>query len=67
MDYKDSKNRFFVRTTSDKAAVESVFGAVECVDAGISGEIGFLTAEMTEAAFEEKAAQIALVNRIRLG
>lgn len=67
VDYKDSKNRFFVRTTSDKAAVESVFGAVECVDAGISGEIGLLTAEMTEAAFEEKAAQIALVNRIRLG
>ena len=30
-------------------------------------EIGFTTGEMTEAEFEAKAAQIALLNRIRLG
>ena len=67
VDYKDSVNSFFVRTSSDKAAVEKVFSGVDYVDAGVSGEIGFVTGKMTEAEFEEKAAQIPLINRIRLG
>ena len=64
VDYKDSVNAFFVRTASDKAAVEAAFGNVEYVEAG---EIGFVTGEMTEAEFEEKSAKIELLNRIRLG
>ena len=67
VDYKDSVNSFFVRTTSDRAAVEKAFGQVNYVEAGVSGELGFTTDAMTEGQFEEKAAQIALVNRIRLG
>lgn len=67
VDYKDSINSFFVRTSSDKAAVEKAFGSVEYVDAGIEGEIGFTTGEMSEAQFEEAAAQIDVKNRIRLG
>jgi homoserine dehydrogenase len=67
VDYKDSVNAFFVRTTSDKAAIEAAFGNVSYVDAGVNGETGFTTGEMTEAEFEEAAEKINLVNRIRLG
>ena len=39
-----------------------------CYDnAQVEGETGFTTGEMTEAEFEEKSAQIELINRIRLG
>lgn len=67
VDYKDSVNAFFVRTTSDKAAVEAAFGNVEYVENVEAGEIGFVTGEMTEADFEEKSAKIEVLNRIRLG
>lgn len=67
VDYKDSVNAFFVRTSSDKAAVEAAFGNVEYVENVEVGEIGFVTGEMTEAEFEEKSAKIEILNRIRLG
>lgn len=67
VDYKDSVNAFFVRTSSDKAAVEAAFGNVEYVENVEAGEIGFVTGEMTEAGFEEKSAKIEILNRIRLG
>lgn len=67
VDYKDSVNAFFVRTLSDKAAVEAAFGNVEYVENVEAGEIGFVTGEMTEAEFEEKSAKIEILNRIRLG
>ncbi|MDY6245089.1 MAG: homoserine dehydrogenase, partial [Lachnospiraceae bacterium] len=67
VDYKDSRNSFFVRTSSDKEAVAKAFGEVTYVSAGIEGEIGFTTGEMTEAEFEKRAAEITLNNRIRLG
>jgi hypothetical protein len=37
------------------------------VKAVVDGETAFLTDTMTEGSFEDKAAQIELVNRIRLG
>ena len=67
VDYKDSRNSFFVRTSSDKDTIAKAFGEVTYVSAGIEGETGFTTGEMTEAEFEEKAAEINLINRIRLG
>ncbi len=67
VDYKDSVNAFFVRTSSDKAAVEAAFGNVEYVENVEAGEIGFVTGEMTEAEFEKKSAKIEILNRIRLG
>ena len=67
VDYKDSRNSFFVRTSSDQAAVEAAFGKVTYVSAGIDGETGFTTGEMSESEFEESAAKIELINRIRLG
>lgn len=67
VDFKDSVNSFFVRTTSDNAAVEKAFGKVEYVNGGVEGESGFMTGEMTEADFESAAAGIEVINRIRLG
>ena len=67
IDYKESENCFFVRTTSDKSVIESAFGSVGYVEAVVEGEIGFTTSTMTEAEFANKAQQIAVVNRIRLG
>lgn len=70
LDYKASRNAFFVRTTSDKATIEAAFGQVAYVEAdiaGTEGETAFTTEVMTEAEFEEQAARIEVVNRIRLG
>lgn len=73
VDYKESNNRFFVRTTSDKSTVEAVFGALgadagvaEYVEGVVAGEIGFITSAMTEAAFAEAAEKISVTNRVRL-
>ena len=67
VDYKESKNAFFVRTTSDKNTVETIFGAVEYVEDVVAGEIGFVTEKMQESVFAEKSEQISVINRIRLG
>lgn len=62
------KNVFFVRSGDDKARIAEVFGEVEYVDAGIENEVGFVTAEMTEEAYEKKAALLSDVKQmIRVG
>ncbi len=61
-DYKAISNQFFVRVSAeDKTAVENVFGAVSYVDAGESGELGFVTEKLTEAEFEKKASELGNV------
>lgn len=67
-DYKLASNRFFVRTTSEEAAVKESFGEVEFVKAeGVTGELGFVTEQMTEAEFEEKAAKLSgILQMIRI-
>ena len=61
-DYRQQSTRFFVRTGADKAAVENVFGSVEYIDVPeAAGEVGFLTAEMKEAEYEEKAGKLGSV------
>lgn len=67
LDYMDSQNAFFVRTSSDKAAVEAAFGQVSYVEPVCDGELAFTTEVMTEAAFAKAAESIELINRIRLG
>lgn len=47
--------------------MERLFEAVEYVDAGIAGELGFTTAELSEADFAARAAGLETVNYIRLG
>ncbi|SDB33418.1 homoserine dehydrogenase [Eubacterium oxidoreducens] len=66
VDYKQSSSRFFVRTTQDKEAVEKAFGKVEYIQAeGVTGEIGFLTEEMTEAEYDNKVQGLNVVQMIR--
>ncbi len=67
VDYKSCRNSFFVRTTSSKNEVEAAFGTVEYVENVVEKEVGFTTDEMSEAEFEEKASNIQLVHRLRLG
>lgn len=68
-DYKKAENTFFVRTTSDKDKVASVFGNVEYVEVpGITGEVGFVTTVMTEEAFAAKSADLGnILSVIRVG
>lgn len=62
VDSGNMENRCFVRTTADKSDVERVFGAVDYVSAeGVSGECGFITAAMSEADYEKKAAELGSV------
>lgn len=52
-------NRYFVRTTADKAAVEAVFGTVEYVAAeGVTGELGFITESISGSDYVQKAAKL---------
>ena len=69
VDYKKAENVFFVRTTADKAKIESVFGNVEFVEVeGITGEIGFVTTSMKEDTFATKAAELGnVLSVIRVG
>lgn len=68
VDYKNSENRYFVRTTADQAAVENVFGSVEYVVAeGVTGEVGFITGSMSEAEYPKKAEELGnVVQMIRV-
>jgi len=66
-----SVKQFFVRVkggTERKAALKSVFGEVAFVEAeGITGEIGFVTAPMSEADFQRAAENIEdFISRIRI-
>lgn len=66
-DYTQCENRFFVRAKADRNAVNEIFGEVDYVDAGIEGELGFMTSLMKEADFDDKAAKLGILGRIRLG
>ncbi|MBS6396363.1 MAG: homoserine dehydrogenase [Clostridiales bacterium] len=58
-------HRFFVRM-KDAAQAKELFGDVEMIDAGIRGEVGFLTPVMTEDEFAAKAAKAEIITRIRV-
>ena len=61
-DHKKLSNRFFVRTTADRAAVESAFGSVSYVTVeGVSGETAFVTEEMDEYAYDAAAEKLGSI------
>lgn len=66
-DYRQQSTRFFVRTSADKSTVEKIFGTVDYIDVPeATGEIGFLTAQMKEADYEQRAAELgAVIQMIR--
>ena len=68
VDYKEWENRFFIRTTADKAAVERVFGTVTYVQAeGVTGELGFVTEKISESDCEKKEAELGnILQKIRV-
>ena len=68
VDYKEWENRFFIRTTADKAAVERVFGTVTYVQAeGVTGELGFVTEKISEGDCEKKEAELGnVLQKIRV-
>lgn len=60
------ENAFFVRVPlTEKENAEELFGEVSEVSAGIDGEFAFVTKKMSEKEFEEKAAKVTVLNRIR--
>lgn len=67
VDYKDSRNSFFVRTTSDLADAKRAFGSIEEVPSLVDGEVAFTVGPLSEEDFAAAAEHIHVVNRIRLG
>ena len=63
----DFTRRFFVRVKgTDRAQITENFGEVEFIDSVAEEEIGFITSEMTEKAYEECAKKAGnVINRIR--
>ena len=67
-DYKNASSAFFVRARKDETEVKTVFGDVSFVKAeGVTGETGFVTKEMPEKEYEEKAEKLGgIVQMIRV-
>ena len=69
-DQKEYESAFFVRVPeAEEAKAKEVFGDVEEVkllaSSGVMGEFAFVTNKMSEKEFEEKAACVTVLNRIR--
>lgn len=58
-DPMEQRYRYFVRAEDDMDAVEAAFGDVEVVDAGVSGENGFVTGEMSEREYRQRAGKLS--------
>ena len=70
-DIKEAKQRFFVRLSGNAAEnaakVESTFGKVQVVEAGVENEYAFITDQVKEGEFAQKAEQLGnVVSRIRV-
>lgn len=63
-----ASRRFFVRVAStDKAEIENNFGKIEFLESVSADECGFITEEMTESEYKEKAAKAGnVINMIRM-
>ena len=58
-DPMEQRYRYFVRAEDDMDAVKAAFGDVEVVDAGVSGENGFVTGEMSEWEYRQRAGKLS--------
>lgn len=65
---EEMENRFFVRVgKEEKEKVEKLFDEPEFVDAGLEGEIGFVTEKITEGRFAEALKELStVITRIRV-
>lgn len=57
---------YFVRANASLDEIEAVFGKCEFVDAVVSGELAFVTPELTDAAAKEKLAKLNVISSIRV-
>ena len=58
-DPMEQRYRYFVRAEDNMDAVKAAFGEVEVVDAGVSGENGFVTGEMSEREYRQRAGKLS--------
>lgn len=66
-DFSKSRKKFFVRATASKEEAKAVFGEVEYINAGVEGEIGFVTPKLSEADFKQKSEQLgSIISKIRV-
>lgn len=66
-DISEAKHRYFVRIPKeDETRALEVFGSIQDIDAGVYGDFGFITEEMTEKEYKEKAEQLTIRNMIRV-
>ena len=65
---EEMENRFFVRIgKEEKEKVEKLFDEPEFVDAGLEGEIGFVTEKIIEGRFAEALKELStVITRIRV-
>ena len=64
--HSEMENSFFVRVpAADADKAKEAFGDIAEVSANVAGEFAFVTKKMSEAIFEEKAACMTVLNRIR--
>lgn len=69
-DHKECQSGFFVRVPeAEEETARAVFEGLEEVkllaSSGVMGEFAFVTKKMSEKEFEEKAAKVTVLNRIR--
>lgn len=69
-DHKECQSGFFVRVPeAEEETARAVFAGLEEVkllaSSGVMGEFAFVTKKMSEKEFEEKAAKVTVLNRIR--
>ena len=67
LDLADSSTdtyKFFIRTSDDESTIESVFKDAGYVNAGVSGEIGVVTEEMTQGEFDEAIKKLSDVRSV---
>lgn len=64
---EQAQRRFFVRVSADKEKQAiAVFESMSVVEADVPGEFAFVTDEMSEKEFNEKAKQVGIIGRIRM-
>ncbi len=63
----EASRRFFVRVAQDKESQAlQVFASVSVIEADVEGEFAFVTEQMTEKDFNQKAEEVGIISRIRI-
>lgn len=64
---EQASRRFFVRVEEEKERKAlQVFESVSVIEADVPGEIAFVTDQMTEKEFNDKAKEVGVLSRIRI-